>query len=156
MICMSCISYTLHKIEQLFNVLLSALCSPHSLYYNLCKLFYKGTIYISVSLIKKWIFSEDNAYKKWAICFIVVWEHSVMCWHYSLKKGIGWIPTAHVEMTNTQVPEDFSHILFHTLLCVGHNCDCLMFLYTWTRWFMTTYIDHSIFSYLSFHVFAFF
>lgn len=66
MICMSCISYTLYKLEQLFC--LPYVSPTHCIIINL-NAFIK-VLYIGVSLIKK--NHSEGAYKKRAVCFIVV------------------------------------------------------------------------------------
>lgn len=66
-----------------------------------------------------------------AVCFIGVWEHSVMCWFYP-QKGIKKkkkILLQHIfGMTHTHTSHRGlqSHTVFHTLTWPGRDCDCLM------------------------------
>lgn len=65
-----------------------------------------------------------------AVCFIGVWEHSVMCWFYPQKGIKKMILLQHIfGMTHTHKSQRTSvthRRLFHTLTWPGRDCDCLM------------------------------
>lgn len=107
-----------------------------------------------VDLVTNTVFIER------AVCFIGVWEHSVMCWFYPQKGIKKMILLQHIfGMTHTHKSQRTSvtHSLSHTNMTGTWLWlpDGFSTLEHGTRWFRMMYTDHSIFSYLSFCVFAY-
>lgn len=95
-----------------------------------------------------------------AVCFIGVWEHSVMCWFYpqkGIKKKKRFYYSTFLEWhTHKSQRTSVTHSLSHTNMTGTWLWlpDGFSTLEHGTQWFRMMYTDHSIFSYLSFCVFA--
>ena len=113
---------------------------------------------LSLAWILTNVSERHSAYRNRAVCFIGVWEHSVMCWFYP-KKGIKltlYYSTCwndeHTSRWGLQSHTDtFTHRHDWDMIVIASRFSTLEH---GTRWFSMTYIDHSIFSNLSFCVFA--